>query len=354
MKGLAVRHQDRYKTVSDLHTALQGTEQIGTVSQLARAPIAAPQPVAAPPATYYPISPGTTPQGASPAFATPVKQPPASSATSQAGKIIGAIVAACAVLVVILFLAIPRPENTPPPPAPAPAPTEPAVTPSPEPTGTPPPAVSQQPPNTGDNNQQESITDDNDATDSPQDTVSVGGIIEFGGYDWRVLDIQDDRALIISEMILEDRAYHETREEITWEHSDMRHYLNNDYYNSFNGSDRVRIVEAEVINSDNSFYETVGGNNTVDKVFLLSIDEVHRFLPTDTDRIAHDEYGESSWWWLRSPGFNSAHEWLRRQPGSNSDSAAYVSHDGHVNVTGRSVNVGDSGVRPALWLNLES
>jgi hypothetical protein len=44
--------------------------------------------------------------------------------------------------------------------------------------------------------------------------------VQFGGYTWRVLDLQGGRALLISEYILEIRPYHDTWEPITWEHNE--------------------------------------------------------------------------------------------------------------------------------------
>lgn len=38
--------------------------------------------------------------------------------------------------------------------------------------------------------------------------VPSGAKIRFGKYDWYVLDEQDDRALIITEKVIEKRPYH--------------------------------------------------------------------------------------------------------------------------------------------------
>ena len=38
--------------------------------------------------------------------------------------------------------------------------------------------------------------------------MQVGDKIVFGNHDWRVLDIKTDRALIITERIIEQRPYH--------------------------------------------------------------------------------------------------------------------------------------------------
>ena len=47
-------------------------------------------------------------------------------------------------------------------------------------------------------------------------TIKEGDIITFGNYQWRVLKIESNSALIITEGVIEHRAYHEEFTEITW------------------------------------------------------------------------------------------------------------------------------------------
>ena len=58
----------------------------------------------------------------------------------------------------------------------------------------------------------------------------------------------------------------------------MRQWLNNDFYNTaFNESDRKLIETTTLSNPDNPFGGK-GGNNTDDKVFCLSMEEVYSYL----------------------------------------------------------------------------
>lgn len=41
---------------------------------------------------------------------------------------------------------------------------------------------------------------------------------------------------------------------------------------------------------------------TDDGFFPLSIEEIRKYLPTEVERIAADENGETAWYWLRSAG----------------------------------------------------
>ena len=162
--------------------------------------------------------------------------------------------------------------------------------------------------------------------------IKVGDVIWFGKYDWRVLDVQDDKALIISENIIGDKAYHNTNKSITWEHSTIRKWLNNKFLNNtFAPEEKKRIVKTKIKNNNNPHYDTPGGNNTTDKIFLLSIDEYKAY-----ENIISNA---TNWWWLRSPGYIS-------------DNAAFAIRDGGVSVYGIRVNYDITGVRPALWVKL--
>jgi len=69
--------------------------------------------------------------------------------------------------------------------------------------------------------------------------VEIGEIIYFSGYDWRVLDVQDNQALILSELVLETRSYNEKTKDITWEECSLRRYLNNDFYNKLHDKQKI-------------------------------------------------------------------------------------------------------------------
>lgn len=163
--------------------------------------------------------------------------------------------------------------------------------------------------------------------------VSVGDAISLGDYDWKVLDIQGENALIITEDIIGQLPYHNNSEDITWENCSLRKYLNNEFYNRFSEEDRNRIVEVTNSNPNNPQFETPGGNPTRDKVFLLSIDEANRYDITIPKYVMLDTV-----WWLRSPG-------------GDKTCAAGVYNGGSVNTEGYYVD-GYGGVRPALWLKL--
>jgi len=171
---------------------------------------------------------------------------------------------------------------------------------------------------------------------------SAGDIVLFGGIPWLVLENTGEIALLISQSVLGKRAYAgEFAADVTWEESTLRDYLNRTFYFAFSKADRARILTAFAANADNAEYGTVGGNDTEDRVFLLSIDEANRYFADDAGRIAEDENGRSAWWWLRSPGDRSM-------------CASYVYYDGSIRADGGGISFDFSagGVRPAVWLKL--
>ena len=180
-------------------------------------------------------------------------------------------------------------------------------------------------------------------------SVKVGNTVKIGEIDWLVLSVGDNKALVLSENVLEKRAYHSPDIDITWEYCELREYLNGSFYDkTFNDTEKKNILTTKTINSDNPEFSTSGGNDTSDKIFLLSISEINEYMGNNAHEniknsmiARHINTDETSWWWLRSPGIKN-------------DFAAIVNSDGNVYAGGGGDGVGmdSGGVRPALWLNL--
>ena len=190
---------------------------------------------------------------------------------------------------------------------------------------------------------------------------------------WRVLENADGQLFLLSDQNLDVFQYHTDRESVTWEKSTMRSWLNGygvsqntggssgtDYTEdnfisaAFSKKEQAAIAETEVVNDDNG--STEGGNNTTDKIFLLSIAEAQNssYFADNSSRIATNTayvagggkigggmlgVGEADNWWLRSPGIDD-------------DVAAYVNDNGGVRSFGPNVDFVITAVRPAFNLDL--
>ena len=103
------------------------------------------------------------------------------------------------------------------------------------------------------------------------------------------------------------KPYNEEWTDVTWETCTLRTWLNEDFYTTaFSKKERGYIAETLVKNEDNPEYGTVGGNDTRDKVFLLSIGEATTYFDPDPDaygparRAKVTEYAKAQGGWAYS------------------------------------------------------
>ena len=201
--------------------------------------------------------------------------------------------------------------------------------------------------------------------------IEIGDIINFGKYRWCVLDVDGGKALVITESVIGERAFHSASDianKALWEHSDMRKYLNTEFYSQFPPPEQEKIIGTNLTNLDNPWYGKNQYNNTQDKIFLLSYEEVVQYFGDSGDLknrrgvdmgygqvhgdAIKDEYnkarstlnldGFNAWWWLRSPG----------APRAEHDHVTAGSVDNVIWLCGDDVRKNDGGVRPALWLRI--
>lgn len=91
---------------------------------------------------------------------------------------------------------------------------------------------------------------------------------------WRVLSVNRDDAFLLADTNLDVQKYNDTDTSVTWETCMMRTWLNSRFLNrAFNLTEQVAVMDTTVVNEDNLLCGTEGGNDTVDKVYLLSIGE---------------------------------------------------------------------------------
>ncbi|MDE5781386.1 MAG: hypothetical protein K2I03_07900 [Lachnospiraceae bacterium] len=198
---------------------------------------------------------------------------------------------------------------------------------------------------------------------------------------WRVLKTDGNNAMLLSDIVLDNKVYNTQDEGTTWETSTIRSWLNgygadsneagvdfsiSNFINStFSNEELAAIADTQVVNSDNMEYGTEGGNNTIDKLFLLSESEVYTDSVTDfgfvPDKEILDEarmcgnsdYAKAMGLWSDYPEENCC--WWIRSQGYDSNVAAIVLYDGRIDDIGNRVNNNKhSGVRVALNLNLTS
>ena len=196
--------------------------------------------------------------------------------------------------------------------------------------------------------------------------AKAGDYINFGTYEqdnnrsngkedieWLVLDKKEGKVLVISRCALDCKQYNTRNDNITWETCTLRKWLNSDFASSAFSDDEKEMIATVTVPVDKKLeYNTNSGNETQDKVFLLSITEANKYFSYDNSReckptdytvangVSKYKNGKCSWW-LRSPGVTQSH-------------ASIVSVGGVVYGYGNLVSLDSVAVRPALWINLDS
>lgn len=195
--------------------------------------------------------------------------------------------------------------------------------------------------------------------------AKVGSYIYFGTYEqdndltngpedikWRVLAIEDGKALIISRYCLAGRQYHERDEAVTWETCTLRQWLNTEFWNeAFSEKEKERIrtvlLPAEGVSANQ------GGQHgpTEDKVFILSVSEMKLYADNGivgmgfatkkaiADGVDAQGSNGNCWWWTRTSG-------------RNPNEVLSVDSTGEANMFGDNVTETYYAVRPAVWIQL--
>lgn len=198
---------------------------------------------------------------------------------------------------------------------------------------------------------------------------------------WRVLSVNGTEVFLLADKVLDNKQYHTKYEPVTWEGSTIRSWFNgyaasaniqnmdytqNNFINTAFGLSGQQIIkETFVENKNNLNYGTDGGNNTKDKIFLLSELEMYtdaanlygfvsgydkedeacgavssvyaKAMGTCVCADIPDVNIENCWWWLRTPGKY------------NIDAAKVCPHGG----ISYDVIMCHYGVRPALNLDFK-
>ncbi len=191
--------------------------------------------------------------------------------------------------------------------------------------------------------------------------ANVGDYVTLGVYEqdnvesngkepieWLVLDKQDDRVLVISRYALDWVKFNTVEAAVTWETCTLRGWLNDTFINEvFSPSERERILQTKVTADISPLHDTPPGNDTTDRIFLLSILEEERYFPSDSGACPATDYCHARgsfrdadgycWWWLRTPGTDRYR-------------ASYINHEGIVRGAGH-VHDALYSLRPAMWLS---
>ncbi len=195
--------------------------------------------------------------------------------------------------------------------------------------------------------------------------AQAGDVVLFGSYEqdtltsdgrepieWIVLAREKNRVLLLSRLALDSRAYG-WKEGLTWENSDMRVWLNGTFAGrAFTAEEKGRILALKLKTAKNSAYGTKGGKDTKDLVFLLSEDELKKYLRSAEERmcLTSESALENG---AKPDAETGSVDWWLRTPGEMQGSQVYVGRDGRAQLRGESAMNHGNGVRPAVWIRID-
>lgn len=228
-----------------------------------------------------------------------------------------------------------------------------------------------------------------------------GDEITFGSYPqtvsnnealtWIVLDVDDTKhaMLLLSKYIIDVQPYHtgddfiHGESHITWENCSLRAWLNHEFLNhAFTTSEQNRILTTHLTNPDNEIqgkddvYDAEGGNDTDDKVFLLSLADVWhedasvpnsgKYFTSKADKSNEERKAFATLYAIRQgvkiedvtgektcaniENVQCAANWWLRSPGRHKYFFSLVLVNGYVGTLGDYLKKTENGVRPAMWV----
>lgn len=169
--------------------------------------------------------------------------------------------------------------------------------------------------------------------------------------EWIIIDKKDNCYLMVSKYLLAYAPYHNYNRSATWEYSDLRRWLNNEFINdAFSPEEQEMIITSTVTADENPFVVWDVGNDTQDKVFLLSIMDVYKYFHSPSQRKCNWPNGfaephslacESASWWLRTSNKSDYY-------------ASCVNYDGSIDSNQHLPDEVFVGVRPAIWVKFRN
>ncbi len=208
----------------------------------------------------------------------------------------------------------------------------------------------------------------------------AGDIVTFGRYEqdnlpstdpeeieWIVLDYDETnhKALLISRYGLDTKQFNAAYANVTWAICSLRAWLNEEFFQeAFSAEEQSAIMTTDVDNSSEQSYWGTSGENTLDRIFLLSCTEANRYFGVEyadggkniRSRVTPTKYAIANGAMASDvnrteDGTDAVGWWLRTRAEYQRD-AAFVDDDGSLNWYG--VHNDTVVVRPVLWIDLES
>lgn len=202
---------------------------------------------------------------------------------------------------------------------------------------------------------------------------TVGNTVTFGEYEqdndesngkepleWIVLNADDDKALLLTKYALDYRQMNSQRKDSTWKNSELRKWLNEEFYQAaFDSEEQWHVFETPLATySGYSIEPSEVPEETLDYVFLLSFDEVETLFEAGEGRFEISAYAREKSTDIKKAFIINGMSWLRTPETNEADNSRYFAF-GELTEEGKwsgSVNWCEhyEFIRPAIFVDLYS
>lgn len=163
--------------------------------------------------------------------------------------------------------------------------------------------------------------------------VKTGGVVTFGHDEWMVLERKDGKALLAKYMADNKHPYHDKKENVTWEKCSLRQYLNGEFLNEYFSEEERAVIEETIVPcQNNAEFGTDGGEDTLDKVFLMDESQYEKYKKKLKDK---------------------SKTMRLRTPGKDATSTTYVSALKEIVTYGFPVEQNGACIRPVMWVKYQ-
>ncbi|MBQ3586972.1 MAG: hypothetical protein II977_00245, partial [Oscillospiraceae bacterium] len=164
-------------------------------------------------------------------------------------------------------------------------------------------------------------------------------------YKWLVLDVdtENSKALLIMDGYIDTMYMFADDEVHTWENSQVREYLNfqPNLDVMFTPREQEFILKTAVSNPANPKTGVSSGNDTTDRLFLLSTEEMEKYFENPQDRVVYDAEGSPVGQYLRTAGGEESYFAMIIQ-----DNSGEIDYNGSYGYSGA------YAIRPAMWVDV--
>ena len=197
-------------------------------------------------------------------------------------------------------------------------------------------------------------------------TPAAGDTVTFGRYEqdnvidngpepieWIVLQVEDGKAWLLSKNCIEMVIFYPERVPMYWAKTELRSWMNGEFIDKAFSAEEQEIILTTAVHNTNPHGMRGAGEDTLDKVYLLSYDEVMSFFPEMADRVAYpSEYVKAKGCTL-SEETGSCRWWTRTSGARNLDMCG-IRLDGRMTKYGmQDVDWPGNTMRPCMWVQCD-